>query len=215
MSWVLRAARSVAAAFSVAVLIAGFLVVSGVVTRTDEGFAVRTPGAEAAAPQIDTPAEIGPTVTATVAPPVMQAPVDPAPGAFTAIVDRSGPPLQCAIYARQRTGLALTGLAREWWPQAEGRYRRSHTPAVGAVIVMGGTSSGHVAVVTRVINSRQILVDHANWLNTGEIITGALMQDASQANDWSAVRVWHPPTNTLGLTPYPVFGFVHPEPAPT
>ncbi|MGE0046399.1 MAG: CHAP domain-containing protein [Hyphomonadaceae bacterium] len=125
-------------------------------------------------------------------------------------IDRSGAPLQCAIYARNRTGISLSGDARNWWPQAQGRYRRSHTPEAGAVMVMDGTASGHVAVVARVISSREILIDHANWMGSGEIITGALAVDASPNNDWTQVRVWHPPTNALGLRPYPVYGFVHP-----
>ena len=79
---------------------------------------------------------------------------------------------------------------------------------------MGGTSAGHVAVVAQVLNAREALVDHANWMNTGEIVRGALVRDVSAANDWSAVRVWHPPTNSLGLRVYPAFGFVHPDPAP-
>lgn len=128
-----------------------------------------------------------------------------------AVVDRSGAPLQCAIYARQRTGIALTGAARTWWPQADGRYRRAPTPTAGSVIVMGGTESGHVAVVTRVLNSRQIVIDHANWLGGGEIITGALVEDASANNDWSSVRVWNVETNSMGLRAYPVFGFVGPQ----
>ncbi|MGE0827756.1 MAG: CHAP domain-containing protein [Hyphomonadaceae bacterium] len=129
------------------------------------------------------------------------------------VISRSGPPLQCAIYARQRTGVSLAGAARLWWSQAEGRYRRSHTPEVGAVMAMGGTPSGHVAVVSRVINPREILIDHANWLGGGEIITGALAMDVSPNNDWTQVRVWHPPTNSLGLRPYPVSGFIHPADA--
>jgi len=136
-------------------------------------------------------------------------PIDPA--SIHAIVDRSGAPLQCAIYARQRTGLELSGDARNWWPQAEGRYHRAATPSVGSVIVMGGTEAGHVAVVTQVLNSKQIVVDHANWLGGGEIITGALVEDASEAGDWSAVRVWNVETNSVGLRSYPVYGFVGPN----
>lgn len=137
-----------------------------------------------------------------------------APAALpVAVVDRSGPPLQCAIYARQRTGISLTGAAREWWPGAVGRYERAHTPSVGAVIVMGGTEAGHVGVVTRVIGPRQIVIDHANWLGQGEIITGALVEDASAANDWSEVTVWNVTTDAMGLRRYPVFGFVGPHAA--
>jgi surface antigen len=97
--------------------------------------------------------------------------------------------------------------------RTEGRYRRANTPSVGSVIVMGGTSAGHVAVVTRVVGPRQIVIDHANWLGRGEIITGALVEDASANNDWSQVRVWNVQTSSMGLRPYPVFGFVGPETA--
>lgn len=121
-----------------------------------------------------------------------------------------GQGLQCAIYARQRTGVALSGAARLWWDQAADRYQRTHTPQAGAIMAMGGTSSGHVAVVARVISAREILLDHANWNNQGEIQLGALAVDVSEANDWSAVRVWHVPTNQLGLRPYPVMGFIIP-----
>ena len=170
----------------------------------------RTESAEAIAPAAIVEAKTTPAPTTTPAPaPPIIASVTPAN--VTAVVDRTGPALQCAIYARQRTGLSLTGAARNWWPQAEGRYRRSASPTAGAVIVMGGTTAGHVAVVTRVIDARQIIVDHANWLGGGEIITGALIEDASPNNDWSQVRVWNVQTNSMGLRPYPVFGFVGPD----
>ncbi len=118
--------------------------------------------------------------------------------------------LQCAIYARQRSGVSLTGAASTWWSKAQNLYQRSRAPVEGSVIVLGGTKSGHVAVVSRVLSATQILVDHANWGNRGEIILGALMVDVSANNDWSRVRVWHPPTNGLGLRRYPVFGFILP-----
>ncbi|MEJ0060841.1 MAG: CHAP domain-containing protein [Terricaulis sp.] len=127
------------------------------------------------------------------------------------VVDRSGTPVQCAIYARRRTGLALSGRAADWWTQAEGVYRRSHEPEAGAVFIMGGTARGHIAVVAEVLNRREILVDHANWLGAGEVVRGALVKDVSEANDWSAVRVWHPPTNSLGMRTYSGVGFIHPN----
>jgi surface antigen len=170
----------------------------------------RTETAAATAPAVAEAPAAAPAPASTPSPQVVPVSTNPAPAGVTAIVDRSGAPLQCAIYARQRTGISLTGAARNWWPQAEGRYRRSHTPSVGSVIVLDGTSAGHVAVVTRVIGARQIVVDHANWLGGGEIITGALVEDASAANDWSQVRVWNVQTNSMGLRPYPVFGFVGP-----
>lgn len=127
------------------------------------------------------------------------------------LVTRGPKRLQCAVYARERSGLALSGKAATWWQKAKGVYERDQRPAEGAVIVLGGTKSGHVAVVSHVLSATAILVDHANWGNHGEIVTGALMIDVSPANDWSRVRVWHPPTNGLGLRKYPVFGFILPH----
>lgn len=126
------------------------------------------------------------------------------------LVTRGPVRLQCAIYARARSGVSLSGAAASWWGKAQNLYERSKAPAEGAVIVLGGTKSGHVAVVSRVISATQILVDHANWGNHGEVITGALMVDVSPNNDWSRVRVWHPPTHALGMRRYPVFGFILP-----
>ena len=120
--------------------------------------------------------------------------------------------LQCATYARMRSGLSIMGNAGQWWHLAAGRYKREHVPEPGAVMVMGGTRHGHVAVVVEVRSRREILIDHANWMNRGEIQMGALVRDVSAKNDWSQVRVWYPPVNDLGNTPYPVFGFILNEP---
>ncbi len=124
---------------------------------------------------------------------------------------RNGPRLQCAIYARQRTNVALSGAAITWWAQAEGKYDRSSVPAVGSLLVTGGTSAGHVAVVSAVISPREIRLDHANWMGEGETILNAPAVDVSPAGDWSQVRIWHPPAIALGLRPYPGLGFIHPD----
>lgn len=170
-----------------------------------------------------TTAAVSTPVAVTTPPPVVTTfPRSPAAdrAAILASVSWRTPPsvsanaarLQCAPYARQRSGVQLFGEARTWWDGAAGKYERTDTPRPGAVIAMGGTALGHVAVVTRVLSSREILTDHANWLGEGETQTGALMVDASPANDWSAVYVWHAPTNSLGLRAYPVQGFIGPEP---
>jgi hypothetical protein len=134
-------------------------------------------------------------------------------GDFRAAIDRSGAPLECAIYARERSGVALFGDARSWWSQARGRYPRASRPSVGAVMVMDGTGDGHVAVVTHVLNERQIVIDHANWLGEGEIVTDALVEDVSETNDWSAVKVWNAEADEMGVRAYPVLGFILPTPS--
>ncbi len=199
--------RRLGSLFAIAVL-AGFGLVyanqAGLLQQLLPRTATAEASIEAVAQGLPAPPANSPEVTAT---PISTTALP------TARVDRSGPPLQCAIYARQRTGLALTGAARNWWPAAEGRYERAHAPSAGSVIVMGGTEAGHVGVVTAVRGPRQIVIDHANWLGQGEIITGALVEDASAANDWSEVTVWNVSTNSMGLRRYPVFGFVGPRPA--
>ena len=76
-------------------------------------------------------------------------------------------PLDCAPFARAVSGVQLRGAAADWWPQAEGRYRRTQTPAVGSVLVFRRSArlpNGHVAVVSRVLSDRRILATHANWV---------------------------------------------------
>ena len=121
--------------------------------------------------------------------------------------------LQCVPFARNASGVQLFGDANTWWRQAEGRYPRSQTPAPGAVLVTRGyrdPSRGHVAVVTEVLSSRIVRVDHANWLNGGEISVGVPVLDVSPDNDWSQVRVWHVPGAHWGGRVYEVEGFIHP-----
>jgi CHAP domain len=209
--------RVLGAGFAQICLLVGVSIATGLVVVTEDGVRINPGQAGASAPA---PAQAAAPVSAATAAPAiptitlaaaLETAADVGGVQYRPVVDRSGPPLQCAIYAQRTTGMDLRGVASSWWPAAEGRYERNATPKLGSVIVMTGTSAaGHVAVVTRILNNREILVDHANWGNQGEITKGALIVDVSQAGDWSAIRVWHPPTNTLGLRVFPVLGFVGP-----
>jgi len=124
------------------------------------------------------------------------------------------PPLQCVPFAREISGIQIYGDAHTWWTQADGRYRRGVRPEPGAVLVMQGyqtTTRGHVAVVAAVRNSREILVDQANWLNRGEVSVRVPVRDVSQRNDWSEVRVWHIPSGQWGARVYVSEGFIFPQ----
>lgn len=121
--------------------------------------------------------------------------------------------LQCVPFARTLSGIEIYGNANTWWSRAAGRYPRSTRPAPGSVMVIQGyrgPGRGHVAVVREIISERVLRVDHANWLNNGEISTGVPVMDVSEAGDWSAVRVWHIPGNHWGGRVYRVEGFIHP-----
>lgn len=132
----------------------------------------------------------------------------------------TAPYLQCVPYARQVTGIQLYGDAHTWWDQAAGRYRRGREPRVGAVMSFrpyGSMVLGHVAAVSRVIDSRTVLLRHANWSpingRRGQIEDGVRAVDVSPDNDWSEVRVWFAPLQGLGTTHWPINGFIYPQKA--
>jgi hypothetical protein len=70
---------------------------------------------------------------------------------------------------------------------------------------------GHVAVVSKVIDGRHILISHANWSRPGMVERGVMAVDVSDAGDWSQVRVWYAPTGSLGMRPSSAFGFIYPK----
>lgn len=130
--------------------------------------------------------------------------------------DDSLPYLQCVPYARQVSGIQIYGDAHTWWGQAEGRYQRGSTPRVGAVMAFephGNMLLGHVAAVSRIVDSRTVLLRHANWSpingRRGQIEDDVRAVDVSENNDWSAVRVWYAPIQALGTTAWPVEGFIY------
>ncbi len=120
--------------------------------------------------------------------------------------------LECAPFARELSGIALYGDAASWWDGAVGRYERSRKPALGGVLVFqpsGRLPSGHVSVVSRIVEPRRIEVIQANWIR-GEVDEDQIVVDVSEDNDWSAVRVWYPPIDQLGAHSYETYGFVLP-----
>lgn len=122
--------------------------------------------------------------------------------------------LQCVTFARQVSDVQISGNARDWWGNAEGRYDRGHAPKAGAVLAFAGTRAmpyGHVAVVRKVVDDRHILIDHANWSRPGMVERGVMAVDVSAAGDWSEVRVWYAPTRSLGLRPSMAKGFIYPR----
>ena len=142
---------------------------------------------------------------------------------FASVGDRAddAPYLQCVPYARQVSGIQIYGDAHTWWGQAEGRYARGNRPKVGAVMsfkAFGGSRLGHVAAVSRIVDSRTVLIRHANWSpingRRGQIEDNVRAVDVSEANDWSEVRVWFAPIGKLGTTHWPLNGFIYPDKGP-
>ena len=124
-----------------------------------------------------------------------------------------GAAVECAPFARALTGVSLSGAAADWWPQADGRYARTQTPEIGSVLVLRRSSRlpyGHVAVVSQVISRRQIMVTQANWVHH-RVTEDQPVIDVSAAGDWSAVRMWWPPSGQMGAGDYAAFGFIRPD----
>ena len=123
-------------------------------------------------------------------------------------------PWQCVTYARHVSDIEIRGNAHTWWASAEGRYARGSAPRVGSVMVLrshGRMRLGHVAMVSEIVDAREIRINHANWSRRGAVESSALVRDVSAAGDWSEVKVWHGPSGQLGITDYPVAGFIYPE----
>ena len=129
--------------------------------------------------------------------------------------------MECVPYARRVSGIELTGDAYLWWGEAAGRYERGNVPTPGSVLSFrsnGRMRLGHVAVVTEVVNQREVVVTQANWggpgFTRGGISTGISVVDVSPNNDWTAVRV------ALGHSPsygsvYPTYGFIYGHDTPS
>lgn len=128
--------------------------------------------------------------------------------------DELAPVLQCVPYARRVSGIQIYGDAHTWWGQAKGRYARGKSPRPGAVMAIrphGNSELGHVAAVSRIIDSRTVLLKHANWSEPGLIEDDVQAVDVSPNNDWSKVRIWYGPTRSLGANQWPLYGFIYNE----
>lgn len=123
--------------------------------------------------------------------------------------------LQCVPFARAHSNVKLFGDAYLWWGKAKGHYTRRASPSVGSVMVLdhySGHEHAHLAVV-RSINPKmhQIIVDHANWLNDGNIHLNDAVRDVSRAQNWTEVRVFDLATHQWGRHDYHVAGFIGPD----
>ena len=136
---------------------------------------------------------------------------------LSGMVYRSGPShggaLQCVPFARENSGIELTGNAANWWSAADGLYERGARPEVGSVLnfrANGRMRLGHVAVVSNVIDGRNVEIDHANWSGRGAIGRNVRVVDVSAGNDWSAVRVALSRGDYGSV--YPTYGFIYDRP---
>jgi len=121
----------------------------------------------------------------------------------------------CVQFIHQVSTFQLSGDAWKWWRAALGRYERGRLPETSAVLVFDRSarmSHGHVALVSRLVDSRTIEIDHANWsigrYGRGAIARNVRVVDVSPRNDWTSVRVWNDVDDCFGR-PYKTMGFIY------
>jgi len=126
--------------------------------------------------------------------------------------------ISCVPFVRSVTGMDVKGNAANWWANAAGLYARGAQPEAGSVLNFRATGRmrlGHVAVVSRVINSREVEIDHANWWGPGAgkggVSRAIPVIDVSENNDWSQVRVGLGHSGDFGSV-YPTYGFIYDRP---
>ncbi len=126
--------------------------------------------------------------------------------------------MNCVQYVRQVSGMNVSGDGWQWWGNSAGRFEHGHAPKENAILVFDRTREmehGHVAVVSRVMGPRLITVNHANWTHArslkGHVETGIMVQDVSDRNDWSQVRVMAEGSGSFGRV-NPILGFVYNTP---
>jgi surface antigen len=121
--------------------------------------------------------------------------------------------IQCVAFAKRDAGIEIAGNARDWWGNAAGIYERGSRPEAGSVLSFranGRMPLGHVAVVSRIADSRTIVIDQSHW-NSGGITRDIEVKDVSENNDWTAVRVQLGHGGGFGSI-YPTHGFIYPRP---
>jgi len=126
--------------------------------------------------------------------------------------------LQCVPFARAASGIEIKGNAANWWDSATGVYARGQAPEAGSVLNFRSTRGmrlGHVAVVTAVVSSREVEIDHANWAGPGAskggVSRGMSVIDVSPDNSWTQVRVSLGGEGKYGSV-YPTYGFIYDRP---
>ncbi len=131
---------------------------------------------------------------------------------FATFRAHSLPVLQCVAFAKEASDVQLPGNAVDWWDNAAGLYARGQRPEIGSVLSFqanGRMPLGHVAVVSDVVDSRNIVIDQSHWNSRG-VTRNISVVDVSEANDWSAVRVELAHADTYGSI-YPTNGFIYPR----
>src|SRR3546814_15736755 len=86
-----------------------------------------------------------------------------------------------------------------------------HEPREGAVLAFashGTMRLGHVAMVSKIVSDREVLLTHANWSRPGRVDTDVRPVDVSPAGSWRQVKVWYGLIGDPGTSVYPPQGSI-------
>jgi len=101
--------------------------------------------------------------------------------------------IECAEFVRKESKFWIFAHAYGWKETAKKTgYPIGNKPQTGAVLFFPrqpNAPSAHVVIVTKITDSRKILIDHANWKRQGEIERGVVVEDVSKKGDWSQVTL--------------------------
>ena len=94
-------------------------------------------------------------------------------------------------YAREHSAIKIFGDAYTWWDKAAGKLcaRRGAGKRIAVMVLNGLCRRGPRPCrggADAWSASREIRVDHANWLDDGSIYVNDPVEDVSAANDWSS-----------------------------
>ena len=192
----------------------GPLLAMGLPVFASNGYATTRADQDVAHPPVVQSVHPGQQAHAATGEPIARAAVRPiASHSQTIRIPLGADGVSCVPYARNASGIALAGNAWEWWGHATGTYARGRVPEPGSVLIFranGRMPLGHVAVVARTVNDREIQVDHANWAGGGVALSVPVV-DVSENNDWTRVRVGFGPGDSFGSV-YPTYGFIYDRP---
>ncbi len=105
---------------------------------------------------------------------------------------------QCVRYCKEQGWWDFGGLehAGKWFDAAKEKgYDVGSVPHVGSVLVwkiQPGLPDGHVAIVAKIINDNEILVNHANWPLGDPVRYGISVRDSS-GGKWKKVSISNGP----------------------
>ena len=105
----------------------------------------------------------------------------------------------------------MKNFVKSFWNNEDGAELAEYAVAVALLVAIGVliflilNASGDISPFSKKLHLR------ARFSSGDGLRRGMRVVDVSRNNDWSSVRVWHEPTDQMGLRVYAAYGFIMPE----